>query len=148
MKTAQGYGDPDFYTGYLSVHLTEHHFDKENTSKFIDSRVDAALDTYVEAFAAGRPPYICHEMAMRTLLDGLYVSRYDVIHSIIEEDCWRRLAPETWEVTALHFSNDSEINAILNRYGVNGDFLDRDDYPAMRMEILGALTEKFDGYEL
>lgn len=148
MKTAQGYGEPDFYTGYLLHHLTEHHFEKENTPKFIESRVNDALDTYTEAFAAGRPPYICQEMAMRTLLKGLYVSRFDIIYSIIEEDCWLRLAPEAWEVTAIHFSKDSGINAILDRYGVNGDFLDREAYPAMRLEILGTLTEKLDGYEL
>ena len=148
MKTTQGFGDPDFYNGYLRKHLSEHHFEKENTPKFIESRVDDALDTYTEAFAAGRPPYICQEMAMRTLLKGIYVSRYDIIYNILEEDCWRRLSSETWEVTAIHFTHDSEINAILDRHGVNGDFLDRGDYQAMRLEILGTLTERLDGYDL
>ncbi len=148
MNTTQGFRDPDFYAGYLRAHLTEHHFEKENTQKFIESRADDALDTYVEAFSTGRTPAICHELAMRTLLRGVYVSRYDIIHNIIEEDCWLRLAPETWEVTAIHFSKDRDINAILDRYGANGDFLNRKAYGAMRLEILGVLTEKLDGYEL
>ena len=81
METPKKYGEPDFYIGYLREHLKEHHFDKENTQKFIENRVDDALDTYTGEFASGRPPYICHELAMRTLLEKLYVSRFDIIHS-------------------------------------------------------------------
>ena len=93
METPKKYGEPDFYTGYLREHLKEHHFDKENTQKFIENRVDDALDTYTREFASSRPPYICHELAMRTLLEKLYVSRFDIIYHIIEEDCWLRLEP-------------------------------------------------------
>lgn len=148
METPKKYGEPDFYIGYLREHLKEHHFDKENTQKFIDNRVDDALDTYTREFASGRPPYICHELAMRTLLEKLYVSRFDIIYHIIEEDCWLRVAPSVWEVTALHFTADKDINAILDKYGVDGGFLEKEGYPAMRLELLGILNEKLDGYEL
>ena len=115
METPKKYGEPDFYIGYLREHLKEHHFDKENTQKFIENRVDDALDTYTGEFASGRPPYICHELAMRTLLEKLYVSRFDIIYQLIEEDCWLRLAPSVWEMTALHFVADKTINAILDK---------------------------------
>lgn len=148
METPKKYGEPDFYAGYLREHLKEHHFDKENTQKFIESRVDDALETYTVEFASGRPPYICHELAMQTLLEKLYVSRFDIIYQIIEEGCWLRLAPSVWEVTALHFASDREINAILDKNGVDGGFLEKEGYPAMRLELLGIMNEKLDGYGL
>lgn len=138
----------DFYVGYLRAHLKEHHFEKENNQKFIENRADAALDTYVAEFLAGHSPLICHELAMRTLLDGLYVSRYDVIHTILEEDCWKRLPSSVWEVTAVHLAGLRKINDILDRYEVNGDFLVKEEYPSLRYELLGAITDILDGYEL
>lgn len=147
MNTTE-YDELDFYVQYLRVHLKEHHFDKENTPKFIKKRADKALDTYVSEFKSGRPSAMCHELAMRTLLEGLFVSRFDVIHHIIEEDCWLRLPHETWEVTALHMSAHPQISDILDRYEVNGDFLVKEEYPSLRHEVLGAITEILDGYEL
>lgn len=147
MKTTE-YDELDFYAQYLRVHLAEHHFDKENTPKFINERADKALDTYVSEFKAGRQPAMCHELAMRTLLAGLYVSRFDVVHSIIEEDCWLRLPPETWEATAAHLCGLPLIKTILDRHEVNGDFLDKEEYPSLRYELLGAITEILDGYGL
>ena len=37
---------------------------------------------------------MAQEMAMRTLLAGLYVSRYDIVYSVIEESLWTRLPEE------------------------------------------------------
>ena len=85
---------------------------------------------------------------MRTLLEKLYVSRFDIIYQLIEEDCWLRLAPSVWEATALHFAADKAINAILDKYGVDGGFLEKEGYPAMRLELLVILNERLDGYEL
>ena len=147
MKPSE-YAELDFYVQYLRAHLEEHHFEKENNPKFIEARADAALDTYISNFMAGRAPQVCHEMAMRTLLDGLYVSRYDVVYTILEEDCWRRLPSSVWKPTALHLIGLRKINEILDRYEVNGDFLVKEEYPSLRYELLGAITDIIDGYEL
>lgn len=138
----------NFYLQYLRVHLAEHHFDRSGDRAFIEGRADAALDTYLAEFMKGRPSPICHEMAMRTLLEGLYVSRYDVIYSILEEDCWLRLPPETWEPAALHLAGLKKINLILDRHEVNGDFLAREEYPALRHELLGVISDILEGYGL
>lgn len=142
------YEELDFYVQYLRVHLKDHHFEKKNDSKFIKSRADKALDTYLAEFMDGHPPFICHEKAMRTLLDGLYISRYDVVYHIIEEDCWLRLPPEVWETVAIHLTALPQIDRVFDRYGVNGNFLDRKRYSVLRYEILGAITEILDGYGL
>lgn len=147
MKT-QEYEELNFYVRYLRVHLSEHHFEKHCNQNFIEGRADEALDTYLSEFMKGRPAAICHEMAMRTLLDGLYVSRYDVIYRILEEDCWLRLPSESWGVTALHLTGLKRINQILDSYEVNGNFLDKEEYPSLRYELLGAISDILDRYEL
>ena len=147
MKTT-GYEELDFYVQYLRNHLTEHRFDKENNKKFIEARADKALDTYLSEFMSGKPPYVCHETAMRTLLEGIYVSRFDVLYRILEEDCWLRMPPEAWEPTALHLQALPEIKSILDRHEVNGDFLAKEDFPGLRYELLGAITEILDSYGL
>lgn len=146
MKDTQDYADLDFYIRYLRRHLADHHFDKLNNEKFINNRADSALETYLKFFLVGHPPYLCHERAMRTLLDGLYYSRYDAVHDVIEEDCWTRLPPETWERTALHMAAHVDVIPILDRHKVNGGF-PPDPY-GLRTELLGAITEILDGYEL
>lgn len=91
---------------------------------------------------------VAHELAMRTLLEGLYVSRYDILYNIVEESLWTRVPDYLWKNYALHFLTLPEIHAVLDRYQVNGDFLDRETHQPMLDELLGIMTEKLDGYEL
>lgn len=88
------------------------------------------------------------ELAMRILLDGLYVSRWDVIMQVIEEDLWLRIKPEDREKWAKLFLGLRFINVILDEYEVNGDFLERGTYPSLEMKLLGEMTEILDGYGL
>ncbi|WP_290432492.1 DUF1896 family protein, partial [uncultured Duncaniella sp.] len=70
------------------------------------------------------------------------------VHAILEEYCWKRLPSSVWEVTAIHLAGLKKINEILDRYEVNGDFLVKEEYPSLRYELLGAITDILDGYEL
>ncbi len=40
------------------------------------------------------------------------------------------------------------VKEILDRYGVNGDFLSRENHRPMLNELLGVISEILDGYEL
>ena len=40
------------------------------------------------------------------------------------------------------------VREILDRYGVNGDFLSRENHRPMLTELLGVISEILDGYEL
>lgn len=146
MKDAQDYALLDFYVQYLRRHLADHHFDKYNNEKFISERADSALDTYITKFLCGHAPHICQELAMRTLLEGLFFSRYDAVHEVIEEDCWTRLSPETWEPTAVHMTRHPDVKPVLDRHNVNGDY--PDDRQALHDDLLGTITEILDGYGL
>lgn len=138
----------DDYRVYLQGHLRDHHFPQRNNQKFIDQRVDAAYDKFVTLRLEGKPVHIAGEMAMRTLLDGLYVSRYDVIYNVVEENLWLRLPQQYWPDFTVHLLGLKPVKDILDRYEVNGDFLSRETHQPMLTELLGTISEILDGYEL
>ena len=118
----------DYYRDYLRGHLRDHRFPRYTDKKFIEVSY-------------------ANEMAMRTLLAGLYVSRYDIIYNVVEENLWLRLPPECYTVFSEHLLTFKEIHAILDKYDVNGDFLDRETHQPMLTELLGVISEILDGYE-
>ena len=140
--------EADFFQVYLRGHLVDHHFSQRNNKKFIETRSDDAYDTFVSARLEGKPVPIARELAMRTLLAGLYVSRYDIIYNVIEENLWLRLSPEYMPDFAVHLLGQQPVSDILDRYEVNGDFIERETYQPMLTELLGTITEILDGYGL
>lgn len=140
--------EADFFQVYLRGHLTDHHFPQRNNRKFIESRSDDAYGTFVAARREGKSVPLARELAMRTLLAGLYVSRYDIIYDVVEENLWLRLPPEYMPDFSGHLLGLKPVSDILDRYGVNGDFLDRETHQPMLTELLGTITEILDGYGL
>ena len=140
--------EADFFQVYLRGHLIDHHFPQRDNKNFIETRSDEAYDTFVSARLEGKPVPIARELAMRTLLAGLYVSRYDIIYNVVEENLWLRLPPEYMPDFAVHLLGQKPISDILDRYEVNGDFLDRETHQPMLTELLGTITEILDGYGL
>lgn len=140
----------DSYRVYLQGHLRDHHFPQRNNRKFIEQRVEDAYDRFITLRVDGRSVPYAEEMAMRTLLDGLYVSRYDIIYNVVEENSsiGMRLPEEYWPDFAVHLLGLQPVREILDRYEVNGDFLSRETYQPMLIELLGIISEILDGYEL
>ena len=140
----------DGYRVYLQGHLRDHHFPQRNNRKFIEQRVEDAYDRFITLRLDGRSVPYAEEMAMRTLLDGLYVSRYDIIYNVVEENSsiGMRLPEEYWPDFAVHLLGLRPVREILDRYEVNGDFMSRETYQPMLIELLGIISEILDGYEL
>lgn len=140
----------DSYRVYLQGHLRDHHFPQRNNRKFIEQRVEDAYDRFITLRVDGRSVPYAEEMAMRTLLDGLYVSRYDIIYNVVEENSsiGMRLPEEYWPDFAVHLLGLQPVRKILDRYEVNGDFLSRETHQPMLIELLGTISEILDGYEL
>lgn len=138
----------DFYRDYLQHHLREHRFPQSEDQKFVTQRVEKAYATFNAMRAEGKSVPTAHELAMRTLLEGVYISRWDVIMQVIEEDLWLRIQEEDRELWANLFLKISFINNIFDEYEVNGDFLDRGSYPSLEAKLLGEMTEILDGYGL
>lgn len=138
----------DDYRVYLQGHLRDHYFPQQNNKKFIEQRVEDAYDCFVTLRLEGKPVPYAEEMAMRTLLKGLYVSRYDIIYNVVEENFWHRLPEPYWPDFSVHLLGLNQIQEILNRYEVNGDFLNRETHQPMLTELVGTINEILDAYEL
>lgn len=138
----------DHYRVYLLGHLRDHHFPQYTNQKFVDERVEAAYDTLTTLRREGRSVQVAQELAMRTLLKGLYVSRYDILYDIVEDKLWQKFPPEYWPDFAVHLLTKKSLHDILDRYEVNGDFLVRETHQPMLDELLGEITEIVKGYGL
>ena len=140
--------EADYYRTYLLGHLRDHFFPQATDSKFIDTRVNEAYDRFTALRLEGKSVIVAQELAMRTLLEGLYVSRYDILSNIVEESLWTRLPEEYWADFTIHLLTVKKIHDILDRYGINGDFLGRETHQPMLDELLGLITDILDGYGL
>ena len=138
----------DDFRVYLQGHLRDHHFPEASNEDFINFRADSAYNSYTAYRLEGHNVVVARELAMRVLLNGYYVSRWDVIMQVIEEDLWLRIKLEDREKWAVLFLSLRFINVILDEYEVNGDFLERGTYPSLEARLLGEMTEILDGYEL
>lgn len=84
---------------------------------------------------------------MRVLLNGYYVSRWDVIYNLLEElfhnDFPTDEAKILWAdlLLGLRF-----INAVLDKYEANGDFLNREEFPKLQNELAGTIADILEQY--
>ena len=140
--------EADYYRTYLLGHLRDHFFPQATDSKFIDTRVNEAYERFTALRLEGKSVIMAQELAMQTLLDGLYVSRYDILYNIVEESLWTRLPEEYWADFTIHLLTVKKIHDILDRYGINGDLLGRETHQPMLDELLGLITDILDGYGL
>ena len=140
--------EADYYRTYLLGHLRDHFFPQATDSKFIDTRVNEAYERFTALRLEGKSVIMAQELAMRTLLEGLYVSRYDILYNIVEESLWTRLPEEYWADFTIHLLTVKKIHDILDRYGINGDFLGSETHQPMLDELLGLITDILDGYGL
>ena len=140
--------EADYYRTYLLGHLRDHFFPQATDSKFIDTRVNEAYERFTALRLEGKSVIVAQELAMRTLLEGLYVSRYDILYNIAEVSLWTRLPEEYWADFTIHLLTEKKIHDILDRYGINGDFLGRETHQPMLDELLGLITDILDGYGL
>ena len=124
----------DYFAAYLYGHLRDHRFPEVTDTDFINTRAGEAYKTMTRLILDGRSQPVAEELAMRVLLEGHYVSRWDVIF----KDLPTEEAKNEWADLLLGLRY---INAILDKYEVNGDFLSRDDYQPLQNELAGMISE-------
>ena len=137
----------DDFRVYLQGHLRDHHFPEASNEDFINFRADSAYNSYTAYRLEGHNVVVARELAMRVLLNGYYVSRWDVIYNLLDElfhnDLPEEEQKQNWAelLLGLRF-----INKILDKYEVNGDFLSREDYPELQNELAGTIAEILEQY--
>lgn len=70
---------------YLQGHLRDHKFPEYHNSDFIETRTNEAYEAFTKYRLEGRSVDVAQELAMRVLLNGYYISRWDVIYNLLEE---------------------------------------------------------------
>ncbi len=140
--------EADYYRSYLLGHLRDHFFPQATDSTFIETRVNEAYEKFTFLRLEGKSVATAQELAMRTLLEGLYVSRYDILYNIVEESLWTYLPEEYWSDFTMHLLTVKGLHDILDRYAVNGDFLSRVTHQPMLDELLGVITDLLEDYGL
>lgn len=138
----------DFYLLYLAKHLREHQFPQATNQKFLSERAEEAYNTFYSLRREGRSFQVAQELAMRTLLRGLYVSRYDILYDIVEDKLWQYLPEDYWVDFTIHLLTKKQLHDILDRYEVNGDFLERETHQPLLDELTGEIFEILDDYGL
>lgn len=139
--------EPDEMRVYLQGHLRDHKFPEYYNSDFIETRTNEAYEAFTKYRLEGRSVDVAQELAMRVLLNGYYVSRWDVIYNLLEELFHNDLPEEGDKLKwAEMFLNLRFINKILDKYEVNGDFLSREDYPKLQNELAGTIADILEQY--
>ncbi len=137
----------DYFAAYLYGHLRDHRFPEVTDTEFINTRAGEAYRTMVRLILEGRSQPVAEELAMRVLLEGHYVSRWDVIFNLLEELFHNDLPTEEAKIEwADLLLGLRYINAILDKYEVNGDFLSREDYPKLQNELAGIIADILEQY--
>ena len=137
----------DYFAAYLYGHLRDHRFPEVTDTEFINTRAGEAYKTMTRLILEGRSQLVAEELAMRVLLNGYYVSRWDVIYNLLEE-LFHNDLPEDGDKLkwAEMFLSLRFINKILDKYEVNGDFLSREDYPKLQNELAGTIADILEQY--
>lgn len=132
---------------YLQGHLRDHKFPEYDNPEFIESRTDEAYAAFSRYRLAGRSIDVAQELTMRVLLDGYYISRWDVIYNLLDELFHNELHDEeqkqNWAELLLGLRY---VNAILDKYEVNGNFLTRENYRNLENELAGAIADILEQY--
>ena len=132
---------------YLQGHLRDHKFPEYDNSEFIESRADEAYAAFTRYRLASRSIDVAQELTMRVLLDGYYISRWDVIYNLLDELFHNELPEEgqkqNWAELLLGLRY---VNAILDKYEVNGNFLPRENYRNLENELAGTIADILEQY--
>jgi len=75
-----------YYGLYLLKHLRENHFPQANDKDLITDRANLAAETYEQARREGKGTAGAHELAMAELLQGLRLSKWNVLHDVVESE--------------------------------------------------------------
>ena len=75
----------------LRSYMSEHHPERLHNTEFITTRADMALTAYCDAVAQGFTHLEAENIASEVLYQGLHVSKYDTLVSVLENVFEREL---------------------------------------------------------
>ena len=89
--------DLSYYGLYLLNHLRENRFPQTDNADFIRERADHAAEVYEQARRSDLFADAAQELAMSALLKGLHLSKYNILHEVVDSEFPLEVAVEDQE---------------------------------------------------
>ena len=124
----------------LRSFMREHHPERLQDTEFITARADMALITYCDAVAQGFTHPEAESMASEVLYQGLHLSKYDTLVSVLENEFERELpAPLPEKLAPILLSNEA-VQATFDKFGLTDTFAASGQYDRLDTELTGTIV--------
>lgn len=145
MKQKNEQTELSYYGLYLFNHLRENHFPQAEDKDFINDRAELAADTYEQARRNGQSATNAHELAMAELTKGLNLSKWNVLHDVIEQEFAFEVADDKAEVFVEKML--PLVDNVFSIYDLTDDgFADAPEYDMLYSELTGAVALYIEAY--
>lgn len=145
MKQKNEQTELSYYGLYLLKHLRDNHFPQANDSDFSDERAEVAARTYEQARRDGQSATNAHELAMAVMTKGLNLSKWNVLHDVVENEFAFEVADDKTEAFVEKLL--PLVDPVFSIYDLADDgFADSPDYDFLYTELTGAVALYIEDY--
>ena len=139
MRKKQEQTELSYYGLYLLNHLRENHFPQANDADFIRERADHAAEVYEQARRNELFADAAQELAMSALLRGLHLSKYNILHDVVDNEFSLEIPVEDQEAFVANLL--PLVDNVYSIYDLTDDnFTQTPDYTQLYTELTGAVA--------
>ena len=138
MNSKDNIPELSYYRLSLLAFLRESHPELLNEERFINSRANAAVETYAKEILGGSNNLQANNEALLILFEGLYFSKYDTIVDIL----WNEFAGEVPEdeAGAMAIKFLPECENVFVQYPLSDNFVYEPEFDLLYTELTGAIA--------
>ena len=138
-RKKQAQTELSYYGLYLLNHLRENRFPQANDADFIRERADHAAEVYEQARRSDLFADAAQELAMSALLKGLHLSKYNILHDVVDNEFPLEVAVEDQEAFVTNLL--PLVDNVYSIYDLTDDsFAQSPDYDQLYTELTGAVS--------
>ena len=139
MKKKQAQTELSYYGLYLLNHLRENHFPQATDADFIRECADHAAEVYEQARRNDLFADAAQELAMSALLRGLHLSKYNILHDVVDNEFSLEIPVEDQEAFVANLL--PLVDNVYSIYDLTDDnFAQSLDYTQLYTELTGAVA--------
>ena len=139
MRKKQEQTELSYYGLYILNHLRENHFPQATDASFIQERADHAAEVYEQARRNDLFADAAQELAMSALLRGLHLSKYNILHDVVDNEFSLEIPVEDQEAFVANIL--PLVDKVYSIYDLTDDnFAQSPDYAQLYTELTGAVA--------
>ena len=139
MRKKQEQTELSYYGLYILNHLRENHFPQATDADFIRERADHAAEVYEQARRNDLFADAAQELAMSALLRGLHLSKYNILHDVVDNEFSLEIPVEDQEAFVANIL--PLVDKVYSIYDLTDDnFTQTPDYTQHYTELTGAVA--------